>query len=193
MIKQNYSDEIQLKGNLKVQTLVGVLMILVSLAAYTLYTKGVSQALDTAKADVITTQVELDGLKAKVDEITAKQEELSLTDVKKAEILASIPIGINQDEVIRNLMELTSSYDIDLRSLSFGKGSASEIGIGILQINASFEGSYTDLTNFLEGLEKNSKGRMFKVKSISVQVAGSDVTSYKRAVFSLAMEAYFQQ
>ena len=100
--------------------------------------------------------------------------------------IVTIGGGTGQYTLLRGL----KNYDIELHSISFGKGQVNEQGVASLRISASFEGNYLDLTDFLEGLEQNA--RLFIVDSISVQVSQAEISNIERANFSLTIEAFFQ-
>lgn len=104
--------------------------------------------------------------------------------------LAAVPKGLNQDEVIRNLIEVADNYDIDLNAINFARANTNFDGVGLLKINASFEGNYSDLIDFLSGLEDSE--RLFKVNSINVQIADTSISGLSRANFSLAIDTFYQ-
>ena len=73
------------------------------------------------------------------------------------EISQKIPLGINQDEMIRDLINIAKNNDIEITSISFSKGMSANPEIGTLKINSGFEGNYSDLLNFLKSIEQNSR------------------------------------
>ncbi len=193
MNKQNDQfDEVAVRKSSKMSHMIGVLLILVSVAAYVFYSQGLSAEVDTFKTDLSSKNLQIEEMKTQVESYQAAESELDVsTEVQRQESLKAIPVEMAQDEVIRDLVEVTDVYDIGLRSLSFGKGGASEDGVKSLKINSSFEGNYGDLISFLRGIEQNQ--RIFRVNSISVQLNELNVLDLKRVTFSLSMEAFYQE
>lgn len=185
-------EEIEVKSSSRVAPLIGVFFVLLAVALYAFYARPLSQSVAKVSEEVDAKQVQVQDLSAKITQLTEAEKTLGLsTQVQKFEVLKSIPAEINQDEIIRDLINISKSHDIQLHSISFGKGASSQEKVSVLRINASFEGNYNDLIGFLEGLEQNA--RTLQVSSINVQINTLEVTSVKRATFSLAMDAYFQE
>lgn len=183
--------EIEIKTHSKFKPLIGVLLVLISLAGYVFITRGISSDLEVIKVDISTKESEAVDLQGKIDAYKQAEENLDLsTEVERLEILKTVPTEMQQDEVIRDLVDIAETYDTNLHSLSFSKGDSGKEGVSVLRINASMEGNYTDLTRFLQGIEENA--RMLRVNSISVQISVLDVSEIKRATFTLSMEAFFQ-
>ncbi len=171
-------------------TLVGVLMVIAAIAAYVLLLQPQAEHLAGLKADVAFKSSQIEELKQKINTFKTAEQTLNLdSQVKKFEILKAVPADVAQDQVIRDLIGIANSYEITLHSLSFSKGVSEQKGVGTLRISSSFEGNYSDLTNFLEGIERNS--RLFRVSSISVQVNNFDETNVQRATFSLSVDSFY--
>jgi Tfp pilus assembly protein PilO len=188
--KQN-EQEVAITSSSRIRPLVGVMLILASLAVYVFVASPVSSSFsamnDQISAKVQETAKIKDQLK-QFDEIS-KQLDLS-TEVQQMEVLKSVPLTMQQDQVIRDVITIAKNNDIDLHSISFGQGTSGKEGISTLKVNASFEGYYSDLLSFLEGIEQN--GRALHVSSISVQMSASDVSKTQRATFSLSMDSFYQ-
>lgn len=176
----------------KKSPLFGVLFILLSLALYVFYAKGLAAQHSVAKADLDAKLQELQLLQSKEDAVKNAQTELDLTSsVEQFTSIAAVPTNIDQDEVLKTVVETAKTYDIVLKSVSFSRSESSEEGVGVLKINSSFEGSYGDLLSFLGGLEGNE--RLFKVNSISVQINRSSLSDLERANFSLNIDTFYQK
>ncbi|PKL37068.1 hypothetical protein CVV38_04255 [Candidatus Peregrinibacteria bacterium HGW-Peregrinibacteria-1] len=171
--------------------MLGVLLVLAALAGYLFYLKGVSSEVDSLKNEIKVGSERVTLLKAELDNYKETESILNVTsDVAKELALSAIPLRLEQDEIIRDVMTISRSNDIELNSISFSKGSTEHEGVNSLRINAGFEGNYPDLIAFLRGLESNE--RFFRVNSTSVQVQNSDGVGLSRVMFSLSIEAYFQ-
>lgn len=171
--------------------IVGVFLIVLSLASYVFLAKPVAGDVSLVKADISSKETAIEGLKAKIKGFEEAEKQFNLTtEVDRLEILKSVPVGMHQDAVIKNLIEIADTYDIVLNSIGFSQGDSDVDNVSSLRISSSFEGSYDDLTEFLEGLEQNA--RVFKVGSISVQVSNAELSDLKRANFSLTIETFFQ-
>lgn len=193
MLAQNQNDkEIGFKNSSNSASLIGVLGIVLAISAFVFFVRPLSSDVAAIKADVTAKTDETAKLKAQIDELKSSEDSLNLTtEVARLETLKAIPPEMNQDEVIRDLIEIAGTYDVTLHSISFAKGFNDQEGIGTLRVSSSFEGDYTDLMDFLEGLEQNA--RVFKVDSISVQVNKLDISDVERASFSLSIETFFQK
>ncbi len=185
-------QEIRFADNSNKTTLIGVLMIVIAIAGYTFLIRPVSGDLDLVKADISTKTTTLDGLKTQLETLNKSEQELQLTsEVQRQESLKAVPIGINEDLVIKDIIQIAKQNNVTLNSISFAQGAGAKDGIGSLRISSTFEGNYQDLTNFLMGLEQN--GRIFRVDSVNVQVNKLEISDVERASFSLSIDTYFQQ
>ncbi len=191
MLEENNSNEIEIKTKSKAGTLVGVFLVLISIAAYTFFARGVSADVAAIKADVTSKLVAAEQLKAELDQLESAEKELDLTtEVKKARAKGAIPPKMEQDNVIRDVIDIAEENDITLKTIGFGKGSSNQEGVSTLSVNASFEGNYEDLISFLTSVEEHS--RLFVIKTINVQISKVEVINIDRATFSIAMDAFYQ-
>ncbi len=185
-------QEIRFTENSNKTSLIGVFLIVLVVAGYTFLLRPVSAQLDVLKADVLAKNVELETLKTKLGDLNQAEEELQLTsEVQRQESLKAVPVGINEDLVIKDIIQIAKDNSVTLNSISFAKGSSNKEGIGSLRISSTFQGNYGDLTNFLMGLEQN--GRIFRVDSVSVQISKLAISDLERVSFSLSIDTYFQQ
>lgn len=192
MLGEKLNPEIEFKTDNKTSTLVGVFLILAAVSFYVFYINGVKDNFDLTKNALLKKQEEVSVIQTRLAEFKKAENELDITTaVQRNEVSKSIPLGINQDELIKDMIEISDIHDIRLNSLSFGKGSLGEDGVGSVRINSSFEGSYTDLVAFIEGIEQNS--RFLKIESISVQLNKLEISDGTRATFSLSMQAFYQK
>ncbi len=192
MLQEKANSEIEFQNNGKTSTLIGVFLILAAISFYVFYLSGVKENIDTTKTDLVAKQGELSVIQAELSEFKKAENDLNVsTEVQRSEVSKSIPLGLKQDELIKDVIEISEVNDIILNSLSFGKGGLNEDGVGSVRINASFEGNYTDLVSFLESIEQNS--RFLKVSSINVQLNKLEISDSTRATFSLAMEDFYQE
>jgi len=192
MLENNQKESITIKGESRLPTLIGVLFLLSSFAIYNFFTSSLSEVY-ASKIELIENNTsELEGLNVRVESLEkAKLEIGQLSEVTGLDLDKKIPASLDQDQVIEDVVNISNNYGIKLRSISFGKGSVSQQGLASLRVNASFEGEYSDLVDFLKGVERN--GRFFKVNSISVQVSQLTGSSVERVTFSLALEAFYRQ
>jgi hypothetical protein len=191
-MNENNLDEIKFRNPSKIAPLFGIFFILLSLALYTFLTRPLGASIALNNEEFNAQNMRLDQFQIDLSELKSAQSELELsTEVQRMEILKAVPFGIQQDEVIDDIVEISDKYKIALNSVSFGRSSSPEDGIGALRVNASFEGDFSDLTSFLEGLERNA--RFFKISTISVQLSSVGLASFQRANFSLSMDVFFQE
>jgi len=175
----------------KALPLIGIVMLIFSVSAYALFVRSEMDDYSKVKADISTKSERVAQLKKQIDTYKETEKKMDLTtEVQKKTLINSIPVGVNQDGIIEDLVKIASENDVKLKSVSFGVSRGDETKVGVVKMNASFEGNYNDLLNFLEGIEENA--RFFKVTSISVQVNDVSGLDIKRVTFSLSLDAYYQ-
>jgi len=175
----------------KALPLIGIVMLIASVSAYALFVRSEMDDYSKVKADISTKSERVAQLKKQIDTYKETEKKMDLTtEVQKKTLINSIPVGVNQDGIIEDLVKIASENDVKLKSVSFGVSRGDETKVGVVKMNASFEGNYNDLLNFLEGIEENA--RFFKVTSISVQVNDVSGLDIKRVTFSLSLDAYYQ-
>lgn len=126
---------------------------------------------------------------AKIAELQRVQDSLSsVTDVEKMQLLSSVPLQMQQDQLLLDLNRLALSHNMTLQNVSFSPQSAAT-GVKTVSMNANFVGTYASLTDFLKALEENS--RKVVVKTLSVQV-GTSEKGAETVNFSLQLEAFYQ-
>ncbi|MBD3330556.1 type 4a pilus biogenesis protein PilO [Candidatus Peregrinibacteria bacterium] len=183
--------EVKFNQGSKAKPFLGAFFILLSLIVFVLVSRTFVSQADSAEESLSQKQTEYQELLAKINSFEADKEELDLTsDVQRLNVSKAIPVGLNQDTVIENITNVAEENGIQLNSIGFGRGGVLSEGIGVLRVNASFEGDFDDLISFLEGIEGNE--RLMKVNSISVQLSAFEVAGIRRTNFSLSIESYYQ-
>lgn len=179
-------EERQNKGGL-----VGAVMVVAAIAVYVFVGRGFAEEKSTLQVELDSKMAELSVFTAQEQEIESASAELNLTStVEQFTSLNAIPANIDQDEVIRTLIDIAERFDIDLSAINFSRASSELDSVDVLRVNASFSGNYGDLIDFLEGIEESD--RLFKVSSINVQVAETGITGLERANFSLSIDTFYQ-
>lgn len=170
---------------------IGIFLVLVATLLYVFVGRGFAAERSEVATSLEEKNAEIAQFESEEKQITDAKEQLKLTStVEQFTSLAAVPAGLNQDEVIRNVVEIAETYDIILNSVNFARANSNFEGVGILKVNASFEGNYSDLIDFLSGLEESE--RLFKVSSINVQIADTGISGLSRANFSLAIDTFYQ-
>ena len=170
----------------------GVLLLILTIVFYVFYIQPLGEENSLIKAELEEKNAELSVFELESDEIDSAKEALDLTTtVDQITSIAAVPADLSQDEIIRTVIEIAQSFDIELNSISFARSSSEINGVATLGINSSFEGSYIDLIDFLEGLEDHD--RLFKVNSINVQIARVGLSDLERANFSLTIDTFYQE
>lgn len=171
---------------------VGAGLLVLSLGLY-LFLLRPMQADYTEMSSVLSSKEEsASKLRAEIAAYQNAEKSMDIgTEIQKKTLLNFIPVGVNQDAVIEDLIKIGKANGIVLHSVSFGLADKVYEGVGALKISASFEGNYADLIHFLKGVEENS--RLLKVTSINVQVNYIEDLDLKHVTFSLTMDAYYQQ
>lgn len=188
---ENTTKEILFRPASGKSTMFGVLLIVAAILLYAFLASPVADKVDAAKVVLASGSMELTGLQKKAADLDAAQKTLDLTnEVQKIDSLKAVPDKMYEDQVITDVVNIAEHNTVKLKSISFAKGSGPKEKIGSLRISASFEGNYSDLTNFLRGLEQNA--RIFKVDSISVQLSKLEISDTERVNFSLSIQTFFQ-
>jgi len=185
----NYED-VQSTG--RGSTMFGLLIFALVILLYLIFTKPLSANLSIMKADLVSTTSTRETLTAKLDKFKADESELDLSsEVQILQAQRAVPLGMNQDDVIRDVISVTKANGVTLNSISFGKSGSSKVGdVSVLLVNAGFYGSFSDLLNFLKAVETNP--RLFIIKNITVQLSNNSLLASKNATFNLNMETYYQ-
>jgi len=184
-------QQIQFKKSSGMGALIGVLMVLVAVALFVFLAKPISNDVSAMKVELVDKAGQVEELSSRIDKLNAAEEALDLsTEVQKRQAQRSIPKEMLQNEVIEDVIAIAESSDVNLNSLSFGRGGSEKEGVNSLRVNASFAGNYNDLTGFLRKIETN--GRFLRVNSISVQINTVPVSGLRLVNFTLSMEAFFQ-
>ena len=192
MLENNTGKEIAFAPPSAKGTMFGILLLVVAVAGYVFFARPLADELSVLETSLVVQNTALEKVKADMTKLDEAEKSLELsTDIERNVSLDQIPDKMQQDAVIRDLITIAENYEIDLKSISFSKGSGPNDNIGSLRISAIFEGNYLDLTDFLEGLEQND--RLFKVESINVQISQLALSDIERANFSLNIQTFFQQ
>lgn len=110
------------------------------------FVRGLSNKTDEVKANVLAATQQVEALKKQIADFDSAEKKMGVTtSVQRLELEKAVPIGIKQDEIIKQVVEISDANSITLSSIGFSKGSTEQEKIGSLQINASFEGTYEDL------------------------------------------------
>lgn len=192
MFGKDAHSETKLAPSSNKSNLVAAIIVLFVLVGYAFFVRPLASDVAAMRDVLANAQNDLDELEGQVALFDGAQKKLNLsTEVERLEILKSVPVGVNQDGVIKDLIKMVENNDIQLSSLSFGKSSSARNGVGVLRINASFQGNFNDLTDFLTDIEQNA--RMLQVRTINVQIGQALLEGLKRVNFSLAMDAFYQE
>lgn len=185
-------NEIRFENDSNKSSLIGIALIVLAIAVYVLIGKSFATSMDTIKVDIASKTTQVNDLKTKLDFLNQSEQELQLTsEVQRLESLKAVPVKMNEDQVIKDLVQIAKDHQIILHSVSFSSTTTSNNGVGDLRLSSSFEGNYLDLTDFLAALEQNA--RIFKVDSINVQISKLDISNVERATFSLTIDTFFQK
>ena len=83
--------------------LTGVLLVLVAVGVYAFALSPMASGISEVKDEVEAKAAQVETLKTEIAKLAQSEKDLDLsTEVQKLEIFNSIPVGINQDDVIRS-------------------------------------------------------------------------------------------
>lgn len=186
--------------------IVSIILFLAVIAGLVLYVLPLNNELQVINADNKVKSQELSQKKSEFKDLTDIMRNLgpnagSEEGIKR--LLAEIPANIQQEKIIEDFNKIADANSIVYNSFGFGIQEGVAENVNAITVNASFEGDYGDLQTFLKALEANT--RKFVVKNIGVQMGSvvevpienaesgvSTVENKQNAVFTLAIEAYYQ-
>ncbi|MBT5016172.1 type 4a pilus biogenesis protein PilO [Candidatus Peregrinibacteria bacterium] len=166
----------------------GILLILTLVIGLFVW-QPARETVNSLEASLLDAESELSSLETELADLVILEEELPVSEKERERILEAVPIGLSQDELVRNLDEIAEEADVSLNSMTFSLQNVEGTTADVVSMVANFTGSYADLGRLLEALENND--RLFKVVSIGVQLG--DVTEEgQQMTFSVTLEAYYQ-
>lgn len=143
----------------------------------------------TMQTDLADAESKLADLQKDLDELQTLEETLPVNDKERAGILAAVPVGLNQDDLVTDLNEIATNANVNLNSMTFSLQNVEGATANIVSVVCNLTGNYEDLGRLLEAFENND--RLFKVVSIGVQLG--DITAEgQQMTFSVSLEAYYQ-
>ncbi|MFH1218769.1 MAG: hypothetical protein V1679_02930, partial [Candidatus Peregrinibacteria bacterium] len=110
---ENFSQEPEIKFRKKSDKapLFGVLFILIAVCGYVFFVRGVGTNVADLRASVVSQEGQLSELMEQVAGFESAEKEYGVsTEVERRESLKYIPAGMEQDEVIRDLVEIAEVY-----------------------------------------------------------------------------------
>ncbi len=158
-----------------------LLLLIVGVLAFVLPMRGTVAELEVTKAAKAD---ELQALQSELDALSTLASQVAESETTKQALLAAVPVGYSQDELILELSQMAQDSNFSLNAMNFSQSVDENFG-NTLSITANFSGSYDDLINFLQKLE--TAERLIRVTSLNVQL-----TSTSTVTFNLGLEAYYQ-
>ena len=156
------------------------LMILGSL----LFVLPMRDEVEVLKASEASLAEELVVLESEYQSLATLAEEVSTSETTNQMLMAAVPTGFSQDDLILELSEMATELGFTLNAVNFSDTVDQDFGKTI-SISANFSGTYEQLIAFLQKLE--TAERLMRVLSLNVQrTSTSDVS------FNISLEAYYQ-
>lgn len=147
------------------------------------------RALEGAKT-LETAQSELQGLEEEVATLVQLEAELPVGETERARILDAVPLSLVQEELVEDLSTIADSVGVSLNSTTFSLQSSRQQNPHVVSMVSNLNGHYDDLIRLMKALESND--RLFKITSIGVQLGELDEEGNQQMIFSVSMEAYYQ-
>ncbi len=171
--------------NSKSNLISGIILIIL-IAGYTFGINPIRQENKQLKAEIEAINIEEEALKANLDNLNKLDDDLPTDEVNRKKLEALAPVGLNQSELLSSLNDIANKNGITLHAVNFDRQGEDETikGLQKASISANFTGVYSDLLNFLNGIELSQ--RAFSVKAINLQRNQDSI------IFSLHIEAYYQ-
>ncbi|MDP2624653.1 MAG: type 4a pilus biogenesis protein PilO [Candidatus Peregrinibacteria bacterium] len=165
-------------------------LIIVAILVGVLVWQPASEEVDSLKSDLATKESELASFQNDLADLVSLEAELPVAESERERILAAVPLGLNQDQLVENLSEIVDKVGMSLNSMTFSLQNTQATGADVVSISASITGNYNDLVTLLKEFESND--RVFNVTSIGVQLNDVSDEGYVMG-FSLTLEAYYQE
>lgn len=159
--------------------LLAIFLILVMILSGLFFVNPTRESLSLNKNELTVASENLLELETELNALKEVESKVSDSAGAKSELLALIPVGVNQDKLIVEISDLAEESGLDLNSMSFTDS------VDSVSVSANFQGSYAKLVDFLQAVENSS--RLMTVSSLNVQL-----TSTTDMVFNLNIEAYYQ-
>lgn len=139
--------------------------------------------------EVSTSEAELALLEAEIASLMDLETTLPQAESEREQLLASVPVGLNQDDLIEDFTVMAKKAGVSLNSLSFALQSSESGKAQVVSISTNLTGDYSALNSLLESLETHD--RLFSVQSLGVQLGEVTESGYTMT-FSLSVNAYYQ-
>lgn len=134
-------------------------------------------------------QVALDALTVEIGRLQSLEANLPVADSERMRFLKSVPVGLQQDGLVKDLDALARRTGLRLNAMNFSPQTGT-VEAEAVAVTANFTGRYGDLIALLQALETNE--RLLKVGSIGVQLGDRDEDGEQLMNFNVTLEAYYQ-
>lgn len=173
----------------KIVTIVSILLILFVIFGTIFLLNPLKKDTALLSEEVKAKESEFSQLEIEYNDLEALSKEAEVTEKGIQDFLKKIPEKLEQDILIENMYRIAQTNDIILSAISFGVSENPLTNVSSVSMSASFVGDYSDLIDFLKGIEENS--REIHVKTINVQLL-DEKDDIQRINFNLTLESFFQ-
>lgn len=160
-----------------------VLLFLIVLGAV-LFVFPMRDDIEAYKTQETALAAEVANYEAQLSELTALSEQVATSETTKQTLMAAVPDGYSQDELILELSSIAEDLEFTLNAVNFSDTTSEEFG-NTVEMTANFSGTYEELIAFLQKLE--TAERLMRVVSLNVQR-----TTTTDIAFNVGIEAYYQ-
>lgn len=164
--------------------LISILLLLLIVLGSVFFVVPLRDNIAELRADKATDAEVLVLLQTEYDSLNALSEEISKSEATQEALKKAVPAGVDQDDLILELVDIAESAGFEARVMSFSLRTDKDYGNAV-GVSMSLAGDYDDLIEFLQLIE--GADRLMQVDSISVQL-----TSTSTITFSVSLEAYYQ-
>lgn len=187
MTQETISTNDPLARKAKNISILAAVIIVFAAVGWIFFVRPIFDDLKTTDDQLNQQQIVLNKKEQESTELEKKKSTLAGSLLSQERILESIPEGMQQSSLIRDLANLTAHHNFTLGSMSFSP-SKGKMSLNKVSIPVSLTGSYEQLVDFLKSVETSP--RFFDVKGISVQVVQED--GIEKVNFNLSLEAFYQ-
>jgi len=164
--------------------LFSILLLFLIILGATVFVLPMRDSIATLQMNKETAAAELQTLETEYETLAALSEKVATSETTKQSLMAAVPSGYAQDQLLLDLSEMASDLKFTLNALNFSDTTSEDFGKTIT-MTANFSGTYDQLIALLQKLETSN--RLLRVVSLNVQrTSGTEIT------FNMNIEAYYQ-
>lgn len=164
--------------------LISIVLLFLIVLGTVLFVLPMRDDIEAYKTQEEAIAAEVANYETQLSELSALSEQVATSETTKQTLMAAVPSGYSQDELILELSGIAEDLSFTLNAVNFSDQTSEEFGNSVV-MTANFSGTYEELIAFLQKVE--TAERLMRVVSLNVQR-----TSTTDIAFNIGIEAYYQ-